>query len=785
MKTSLTKNVVIVLINLFSLPTITFAQTFDPAFTPPLVLRQAYVKMIKEAPGGNFYVAGDLDYYGTQPVGKIVRLTSTGHLDASFQTDLPSKYDYEHIDVLPNGNLLVVGTNRVAGTTDLFLLAPDGSILRTIDEILQPFSTEVLPDGSVLVGDLDGRVRRLTPSLTLDPDFGLVGDNVVTDIEVLGSQIYVSGLFEYVYDSVGASSGYERWGIARFNMDGTVDQSFNATPSMASFQRVDGILVQPDGKVIPHSKWFRPGNVANGAIRLNADGSRDTGFNFVYPSLGFEDAYYNNGKITVVTNRRIVRVNDDGSVDNSFQNVIYDPADVRMLLLPDNSMVAANLARGTYGMAKYDNTGTSLGFSAQLMRYGIINVMDRTAESIYIGGEFIKVNDHMTRNVARLNPNGSVLKKFVVSTLYQPVTGIEAFANARAIVSSGQKLYRVGHDGAFDPSFNYVNPGLPSLSKFIVQNDGKILVGGPSKIFRLNNNGSKDLSFNAAIGGFTNAFEFDFDLDRSTGKIIYMGLYDGSPDPGTTNLRRLNPNGSIDAAFVPQFGFNLPGGSRIDKVMFLDNLDLLVTGFHVYSYNGHPYQAMKVDDTGSVDTEFLDNSAGVRSGYLWWEDLHRFGNRLLLSYYHFYMEQGSSDVMFLDGTTDEDFQYPSGMRFHVLPRYFSDNATELFALGQITPGDGTVRTSIVKLFVNPPVSSAMILAKTSAISFYPNPASDFITVTTAQPGHVAIYNKAGKEILSEKVDESSTLNISSLPKGQYILQIITGGNVQRQQLIKE
>lgn len=763
-----------------------FAQTIDPTFQLPTVLRQGEVKMIRPAPDGKLYVLGDFDYYGTRAVGDLVRLTSTGQHDPTFNAGFPEDMTVREVEVLSDGRVLVVANSIIVGMPEMYMLDSNGNLLGALsdnDGSIYAATVEPLSDGTYLLGDYDGSVWRLD-GFDRDPDFRLVTDNLITDIEVLGSKIYVCGHFNNVYDSADADSGYNRNHVARFNFDGSVDQSFNANTGLTSFGRPARILVQPDGKVIPLNA-YSIFTGTNGSIRLNSDGSLDAGFAFGYPSFVIEDAYYNSGKITAVSNRRIVRVNADGSADNSFQPVVFDPGIVRIMTLSDNSVVAGNMVRGTYGMARYDNSGTKIGFSAQLMRYGIINAMDRTATSIFIAGDFIKVNNHLTRNVARLNPNGSVLTKFKVSTVYSPVIGIDAFADAKSIIGTATSLYRLVHDGTFDPSFNYVNPGLPYISEFIVQNDGKVLVGAPAKIFRVNTNGSKDLSFNAAIGGLTGANYFDFDLDRATGKILFSGQYTGGPSPQTSNLTRLNPNGSIDPSFVAQF--ELPNSySAFERVSFIDNLNVIGTGLSVYHHEGESYYAIRINADGQVDDTFLENYIGGQQDYGNWEVIHKFGDRVILGINYFYSQQGRIEVLSQDGVIDEDFRFPSNMVVDLLTNFYSDNTTDLFVLGQMTTTVLPGRTSIIKLNYTPASPLASTARSAETLAFYPNPSKDFITLSSDDEATVAIFDQTGYKVLSHEAgNDSRTVDVTRLPQGRYIIQLTSKSGITREQFFKE
>ena len=71
------------------------------------------------------------------------------------------------------------------------------------------------------------------------------------------------------------------------------------------------------------------------------------------------------------------------------------------------------------------------------------------------------------------------------------------------------------------------------------------------------------------------------------------------------------------------------------------------------------------------------------------------------------------------------------------------------------------------------------------LSIYPNPASDFIFIKNLKnPANYKISDTSGRllkegKIVSEKVD------VNVLPKGNYILQIVTKDNIQSYKFIKK
>jgi uncharacterized delta-60 repeat protein len=121
---------------------------------------------------------------------------------------------------------------------------------------------------------------------------------------------------------------------------------------------------------------------------------------------------------------------------------------------------------------------------------------------------------------------------------------------------TANRIARLNADGTFDATFN-AGIGAPNnlVETIAIQNDGKILVGGPFTNFggtgrnylvRLNSDGSIDADFN--IGTGTNGSVRAVGL-QSDGKIIIGGAYTTFNGAPASQIIRLNANGSLDATF--------------------------------------------------------------------------------------------------------------------------------------------------------------------------------------------------------------------------------------------
>jgi uncharacterized delta-60 repeat protein len=172
-------------------------------------------------------------------------------------------------------------------------------------------------------------------------------------------------------------------------------------------------------------------------------------------------------------------------------------------------------------------------------------------------------------------------------------------------------IVRLNADGSLDTSFN---PGTGFdyfVNKIALQNDGKIIVGGYFTSFngttrnfiaRLNSNGSLDTSFNPGSG-------FDDGVNsiaiQSDGKIIVGGEFWSFNGIERNNIARLNPDGTLDTSFNPGTGFE---GLYIYSIAIQGDGKIIVGG-EFWSYNGTARNYIaRLNADGSLDTSFNPGS---------------------------------------------------------------------------------------------------------------------------------------------------------------------------------
>jgi uncharacterized delta-60 repeat protein len=301
-------------------------------------------------PDGKILVGGDFTSYDGVDSNRIIRLNTGGTIDNTFNigTGFSNNTLFSYVNVMhlqSDGKILVGGnfTSYSGVTVDRFVRLNTGGTIDNTFNIGTGFSTfnsiltiKTQSDGKILIGGeftsyngvTSNRIVRLNTGGTIDNTFnigtGLTNgfNGYVKSIALQpDGKILVGGLFS-------SYSGVTRNGIIRLNTGGTIDNTFNIGAGFNDV--VDVITLQPDGKILVGGVFTSYSGVTrNGIIRLNTGGTIDNTFN---SGDGFNSNVYSitlqpDGKILVggffssyngVTNDYIVRLNSNGTIDNTF-----------------------------------------------------------------------------------------------------------------------------------------------------------------------------------------------------------------------------------------------------------------------------------------------------------------------------------------------------------------------------------------------------------------------------------------------------------------------------------
>lgn len=301
-------------------------------------------------PDGRILFSGLFDHVDGKRHRSIARFNEEGTVDAGF--DAQASGAVHAVAAHADGKIVLAGdfssVNRTSSKTVARVLADgqiDGtfSIGRGGDK--EARSVTVQPDGKILVGgnfvrfngESHQRIVRLNENGSVDSSFKTSLNQAAWRIAVQpDGQILVRGHFTQV-------NGAPRFGLARLKSDGSLDHSF------APLQRFEGsttMAVQPDGKILVAS---RRGPV----VRLNIDGSVDDTFqsNVTVDGSIAALAVDRRGRVIAAggfsmfddfLTRNLARLNRNGALDKSFQSTHdFDRSISRVAVTADDDVIVA------------------------------------------------------------------------------------------------------------------------------------------------------------------------------------------------------------------------------------------------------------------------------------------------------------------------------------------------------------------------------------------------------------------------------------------------------------
>jgi uncharacterized delta-60 repeat protein len=297
------------------------------------------VNAIAVQPDGKMIIGGEFTTYNGTSSNRIARLNADGSLDTTFDPGSGANGPIRTIAVQADGKIVIGGDfPAYNGTTrnGIARLNADGSLDTSFNPGTGTNNTvakvQLQSDNKILIvglftsynGTSRNFIARLNTNGSLDSSFN-PGSGANTSVMTVAVQsdgkILIGGWFS-------SYNGTSRNRIARLNTDGSLDASF--TPGTGADNGVNALGVQSDDKILVGGFFTTINGVAQrGVVRLNTDGSRDTGFDTGSSLDGRASsiAIHSTGKIIIggeftayngTSRNRIARLNADGSLDGNF-----------------------------------------------------------------------------------------------------------------------------------------------------------------------------------------------------------------------------------------------------------------------------------------------------------------------------------------------------------------------------------------------------------------------------------------------------------------------------------
>mgnify|MGYP000066635039 FL=1 len=412
----------------------------------------------------------------------------------------------------------------------------------------------------------------------------------------LVSQSFVFGYSASTYNGTTIGGISDSGAFVKLDTDGTLDNTFSVGSGFewtisGNKANILTISIQSDGKIIAGGQFDKyNGATANGLIRLNTDGSIDNTFNLIFTQdtssvitteiqpdgkilVGGNLRFLNNG---IISNIPIARLNNDGTSDvtfnqniDAYQQTLQNNPQPKFIGVPYDIVVRPDgkiIVANIQG--KLENFSTDIGiFNSD----GSID--NSTTTKLY------SATEGYVYTIA-LQPDGKILMGGTFVT----------YGNSSASPYLRRRLVRLNSDLTLDETFYTGNTGTNltnygpyypygfdgygfngTVEKVIVQYDGKILVGGSFTIYQgVTSNSIIRLNSDGSIDNTFNVgtgFTNVLSLKlQADGKVIVVGQFNSYNGNSCNGIARLNSDGSFDNTFTIGTGFNFTPGYPISVI---------------------------------------------------------------------------------------------------------------------------------------------------------------------------------------------------------------------------
>ena len=581
---------------------------------------------------------------------------------------------FNHRDDLPMFNL----------NTEQTITQPDGKIL-AIGGFTLYYKYQKYNELENINDYVCSRIIRLNTDLTIDTTFNtglgfLSGSGGGADFEVVKTmalqsdgKILVGGRFTSYNGSPVAK-------IIRLNADGSIDTSFNNSGIGVSNGFVNCIKIQPDNKIVVAGILLDASGSA--LVRLNADGSIDNSF---VNTGSFDSIHlFPNGKILAGGEvfdglniwRKLVLFENNGTIDPSFNMALLNYQSNNVIVQPDNKIILvkktpstdASIIRLNSDGSIDDSFNAGTGFKLTGNQSYISSIDLQPNGDFIVCGLFDKYNEIAVKNRIRINSNGvfdptfnyqsidnddtltyiqlqddgTILGSFFINSPDSFIRYCFARLDANGYIIENKQLItttkvnKIVKKSASETmaignsffSFNLYQNGIKLLNQngnliynsnlkapintndsggnAKVQQDGKVLFVGKlpqnlnGNLMRFNADFSTDSSFNLDASLTSLTFK-ELNL-QSDGKILVSckGLVSGN---NINRVVRLNSDGSIDASF--SVGQGCSGlTAEIKAIEIQSDGKILISGFFT-AYNGVTKNGIVLLNTdGTIDSGF-------------------------------------------------------------------------------------------------------------------------------------------------------------------------------------
>lgn len=219
----------------------------DASFNPGIGISNSYVSAIGLQSNDKIIIGGNFNSVGGQPRNYLARLNKNGGLDSSFDAAIEGSGGFVRcLAVTPQDQIIIAG------------------YFNNINGYLRNYVARLNADGTLDTSFKDGSgPDSIVSSLILQPD----------------GKVLIGGGF-------GNVNGTNRFGLARLNIDGSLDLSFD--PGTASQNSINCLALAPNESVLVGGDFtLFNGLHVRDIVRLNGDGTTSTNLQLLTPKFYF------------------------------------------------------------------------------------------------------------------------------------------------------------------------------------------------------------------------------------------------------------------------------------------------------------------------------------------------------------------------------------------------------------------------------------------------------------------------------------------------------------------
>ena len=272
-------------------------------------------------------------------------------------------------------------------------------------------------------------------------------------------------------------------------------------------------------------------------------------------------------------------------------------------------------------------------------------------------------------------------------------------------------------------------------------------------------------------------------------------------------IAKLTPEGDLDTNFaaggILYIEVPIVGGDFAISAKLTSEEDIIIVATSDFP-QPHKYLIFKVNgETGELDSDFgnngvLESTDGSNFHEVFDVVINPATENILVVGQAWNGVNGRASAIWHVSAGGEEIENCAGNSLQVFP-FISDNKYraaifssdgELRILGQIwaIPDETSPSVSQYQNFMIPGIlnTTGIEIITENSFSIFPNPVENRITISTKnrEPIDVLnIYNQLGQQVLHEN-NVVNAIDVSNLPKGIYIIELVSGNSTFKKKMIK-